>query len=262
MRHERLMRQLRPPAIATGGLVLALALTGCPDKKLKYPACAGDKDCKEGEHCIAKKCVQCGDDSHCAESERCVDGACVKREGWCDGDDDCSDHKVCQEHACVACQSDDECAGGRCVDGACLRPGDCLRDEDCEDDEDCVAGRCQRTGVGTAPPPAVKCKLAIIYFDFDTAAIREDGRAPLTANAECLETSERSVYLIGHTDNRGTGEYNIALSDGRARSVADYLARLGIDPARFRIIPKGEAESRGYDETSWTQDRRVELEWE
>lgn len=240
---------------------VCIFLTGCPDKKPKYPACKGDKDCKEAEHCVDKKCVQCRDKGDCAEGETCEANACVKKPGWCEADADCPDHKVCQNNQCVACKSDDECEGGRCSDGACLRPGECVKDEDCEDDEDCVGGRCQRLGLGDSPPPDIGCALGTIYFGFDTATITSDGRSALESNVDCMNKTDRTVYVIGHTDPRGTDEYNIALSDGRARAVADYMANLGIDPARFRIIPKGEADAVGTDDSTYIQDRRVDFEW-
>ena len=93
------------------------------------------------------------------------------------------------------------------------------------------------------------------------ATLKGAGRSRLEANVDCMNKTDRTVYVIGHTDPRGTDEYNIALSDGRARAVADYMANLGIDPARFRIIPKGEADAVGTDDASYTQDRRVDFEW-
>ena len=53
--------------------------------------------------------------------------------------------------------------------------------------------------------------------------------------------------------------YNIALSEKRGRSVADFLARLGMDPARLRVVPKGEAEASGTDEDSRALERRVDF---
>jgi peptidoglycan-associated lipoprotein len=235
-------------------------LCACPDKKPKYPNCNGDKDCKEGEFCVDKKCVQCRGNDDCPAGQTCEAGGCVAKDGWCETDADCPDHKVCKNHACVACQSDADCPGGRCADGACLQPGECVKDEDCADDEDCIDGHCRMVGGGGGGDPA--CALATVYFEFDSTGIGEDARNALDKNVECLNTNAREVYIIGHTDPRGTDEYNIALSDGRARAVADFLARLGVDPARFRIIPKGEADATGTDEESYRQDRRVDFEWQ
>jgi peptidoglycan-associated lipoprotein len=240
---------------------LCFFAAGCPDKKPKYPACKGDKDCKENEKCVDKKCVQCATDADCKEGEECNDAnACVKKEGWCTTDADCPDRQICENNKCTACESDEQCDGGRCSNGQCIKPGQCAVDEDCEDDEDCIDGRCQRLGLG-GDQPDVGCTLATVYFDFDTAKIRSDMRAGLEAAVECLSSTDKSVFVVGHTDNQGTDEYNIALSDGRARAVADYLAALGIDPARFHVVPKGEADAVGTDDASRSKDRRVEFEW-
>ena len=66
------------------------------------------------------------------------------------------------------------------------------------------------------------------------------------------------MFLFGHTDTSGTEEYNIALSERRAQSVADYLSRLGSDPAKMQVVPKGETEPTGLGDD---KDRRVEFNW-
>jgi peptidoglycan-associated lipoprotein len=240
-----------------------LPLAGCPDKKPTYPTCGGDKDCREGEHCVGKKCVQCASDADCTAGQACRDNACVAKAGWCESDADCPDFKVCKQNQCVPCGADAACEGGTCRDGACIRPGQCIEDSDCADDEDCVNGRCTYQGSGGGRAGQASCVLTTVFFDFDASTLREDQRPQLEANAACLrQEGERAVYVVGHTDSLGTEEYNVALADSRARAVADFLARLGIDPARFHIVPKGEAEAAGTDERSWPQDRRVEFAWQ
>jgi peptidoglycan-associated lipoprotein len=220
---------------AIGVALLALFLiapsSGC-GKKPKYPACGSDKDCKDGEHCVNKQCLQCGEDSHCKEGEKCVEGGCVAQTA----DDD---------------DKDDD-------DG--LKP--CSVDTDCEDDEDCIEGKCRRPWESDTPE-GVTCQLETVYFGYDADSVSEEYREALTRTADCIKSApaDRGVYITGYTDPRGTEEYNIALSERRARSVADYLANLGIDPARFQIVPKGEAEASGFDEDSWQQDRRVQFDW-
>ena len=84
-------------------------------------------------------------------------------------------------------------------------------------------------------------------------------RDRLDSNQACIEkTTGKNVLVIGHTDSSGTDEYNIALSERRAQTVADYLARLGTDPARMQVVPKGETEPSGEGED---KDRRVEFMW-
>jgi peptidoglycan-associated lipoprotein len=226
--------------VAVGAVALAMALTACPKKKPKNPTCDSDTDCKDGETCVEKACVAKPD----AKDE------CVK-------DDDCSDGQVCKAGKCAACAGDGECGpGGKCSAGACERAKACTADEDCEDEEDCVDGFCQGSdgGGGTA-----SCTLATIYFAFDDSSIQQSERDRLDANAQCVEKNTgKSVYVFGHTDESGTDEYNIALSERRARSAADYLARLGIDPASLDVVGKGETELTGAGDD---QDRRVEFQF-
>ncbi len=246
--------------LLAGTLVFA---AGCPSKKTKYPICSKDKDCRDGERCIAKQCMQCGEDSHCKDGQVCRKGACVSKKSECTSDDDCGDGKVCTDNQCVACKSNGECGpGGKCNAGACTRPKKCSKNEDCEDDEDCLQGRCQKPWKSDKPA-GVTCPLATVYFGYDQHGVPTEARDGLDKTADCIKSAPKSrgVSLVGHTDPRGTEEYNIALSERRGRAVADYLARLGIDPARLRVIPKGEADSSGTEESSYQQDRRVSFEW-
>lgn len=250
-------RRLLVPLLT--GLMLVI-LTGCPDKKPKYPLCEGDKDCKGGQHCVNKRCLECGDDSHCPQGETCQDGACVVMEGACTSDEQCDPGQVCKDGRCSACVADGDCGpGGTCKpDGTCERPKACTVDDDCADDEDCIDGRCLKPwkGSGSDLPD---CQLPTIYFAFDDSGIKPEDRDLLSATAECVRKGgSRGVNLSGFADESGTEEYNIALSERRARTVADYLARLGIDPAQFYVIPKGEAEPTGRGADA---DRRVEIQW-
>lgn len=256
---------MRYPAsfgILAAALVAAVVvLGGCGDKSPKYPTCKGDKDCKEGEVCVDQRCLQCGDDDDCPDGQRCDEGACVAPEPACSSDTDCADGQVCKNSQCVACQSDGECGpGGKCQQGECLRPAACNVDEDCADDEDCIDGRCQRPWAGQTPSD-VTCELAAVFFGFDEASVPPEARDLLEGNATCIKGAEGTptVQVIGHTDASGTEEYNIALSERRAAAVTDFLARLGIDPARFHVIPKGESEASGAGESA--EDRRVEFSW-
>jgi peptidoglycan-associated lipoprotein len=237
--------------------VLTLGLAGCPDKRPKDPGCKTDKDCTTGLVCAENKCVECGADSDCPRGKRCSENACVAKPE-CEHDADCSLGRVCQAGACKACASDGECGpGGTCVDGGCKRATACTKDEDCADDEDCTRGYCAKGG--KPPPPPGTCALATVYFSFDDSSIQASERDRLDGNAACIEkTKGRGVYLVGHTDTSGTEEYNIALSERRAQSVADYLARLGTDPARLQVVPKGETAPTSLGDD---KDRRVEFLW-
>ena len=249
----------RSTLVAGAALGLAGLLAGCPDKKPKTPSCDGDKDCKDGLVCVDKRCVQCANNDDCPDGKVCKDNACIAKP-QCSTDDDCADGKVCKDGACMACASDGECGpGGTCESGACNRPKKCSVDEDCADDEDCVDGLCQKPWQApTADGPS--CSLETVYFAYDSDAVAGPERDRLDKNSQCLEKeAKRNVTLVGHTDASGTDEYNIALSERRARAVADYLSRLGVDPARFQIVPKGETEVTGSGDD---KDRRVESKWQ
>ncbi|MBC7974754.1 MAG: OmpA family protein, partial [Myxococcales bacterium] len=160
---------------------------------------------------------------------------------------------------CKACATDSECGpGGSCQAGACKRATKCSKDEDCADDEDCVNGLCRKPGEASNPGDAT-CPLQAVYFGFDDSSVQASERDRLAANVSCIETTKgKGVYLIGHTDTSGTDEYNIALSERRAQAVADYMSRLGSDPARLQVVPKGETEPTGLGDD---RDRRVEFQW-
>ncbi len=211
--------------LIVGVSVAAMAIAGCPSKKAKTPACAGNADCKDGLACIAQQCQQCTSDSDCGPGHTCKAGACIVKTAEAPPD------------TRTKCKSDD----------------DCKEDEDCD-----TSGHCAKAGQPSAPPDNA-CSLATIYFAFDDSSIQGTERDHLDADGACLnKETAKGVFLVGHTDSSGTEEYNIALSERRAKSVADYLARLGIDPARMQVVPKGETEPTGLGDD---KDRRVELQW-
>jgi peptidoglycan-associated lipoprotein len=231
------------------------AMAACK-KKPKTPACDGNDDCKDGLVCVNKQCVQCSTNADCGDGKACKEGACVAADE-CTKDLDCPDGKVCQAGTCRNCANDGECGpGGQCLVGKCKRATACKVDEDCADDEDCIDGFCQRPWAGGG---SADCSMSTVYFALDDATIAQSERDRLDANQSCIEKTEgRAVLLIGHTDQSGTDEYNIALSERRAQTVADYLARLGTDPARMQVVPKGETELTGQGDE---KDRRVEFQF-
>ena len=102
-----------------------------------------------------------------------------------------------------------------------------------------------------------------IYFDFDAATVREDSRATLQRYADYLKKNPRATITIaGHTDERGTTEYNLALGDQRAKATRDYLARLGVDVSRLQVTTFGEERpaETGAGESAWSRNRRAELD--
>jgi peptidoglycan-associated lipoprotein len=244
--------------VAIAGLLIGFAVSCSGGKK---PGCKADKDCatnKAGTHCVANKCVECAKDTDCADGKKCEAGACVVKPA-CTKDDQCPLGQVCQAGKCKPCAVDTDCGpGGTCESGACKKATKCSTDTECADDEDCVDGFCRKAGIGGTPPD-VNCQLATIYFAFDDSSIQQSERDRLDGNSKCLDSAKgKGIYLVGHTDTSGTEEYNIALSERRAQSVADYLARLGVDPVRLQVVPKGETEPTGLGDD---KDRRCEFKW-
>jgi len=101
-----------------------------------------------------------------------------------------------------------------------------------------------------------------IYFDYDSSEIRSDFNEMLKAHARQLQQNPNlRVRLEGHADERGSREYNIALGERRAQAVRQVLQLQGASSTQLSTVSYGEErpKSLGHDETSWAQNRRVEL---
>lgn len=102
----------------------------------------------------------------------------------------------------------------------------------------------------------------IIYFDFDSYRIRDTDRAVIQAHAEYMAGhSGASVVLEGHSDERGSREYNIALGEKRAKSVYQLLSFQGASSNQMTTVSYGEEQpvAQGHNEQSWQENRRVEI---
>lgn len=113
---------------------------------------------------------------------------------------------------------------------------------------------------GTAEKKASPLK--DIFFDFDKSSIRADVKRSLIENVQWLKAHPTaSIIIEGHCDERGTGEYNLALGQRRARSVTNYLVAAGIDAKRIRVISYGKERpfATGHDESAWKLNRRAHL---
>jgi peptidoglycan-associated lipoprotein len=101
-----------------------------------------------------------------------------------------------------------------------------------------------------------------IYFDFDKSTLTDSAKAKLDRKIAILNANPGvGVQIEGHTDERGSSEYNLALGQQRAASVKRYLTQHGIADARITIISYGEEKpaANGHDETSWSHNRRAEF---
>jgi peptidoglycan-associated lipoprotein len=101
-----------------------------------------------------------------------------------------------------------------------------------------------------------------VYFDFDSALIRDSEKGKIAAVAAFLAGAPgASVEIEGHCDERGTEEYNLALGERRALAVREALVAGGIDPERIFTISFGESRPAvdGSDEYAWSRNRRGEF---
>ena len=101
--------------------------------------------------------------------------------------------------------------------------------------------------------------LADVRFELDDWTLGEDARVVLQKNADWLRRwASTRVTIEGHCDDRGTGEYNMALGERRAHAVKEYLGNLGVSPERILVVSKGEESPVCVDshEGCWQQNRR------
>jgi peptidoglycan-associated lipoprotein len=104
---------------------------------------------------------------------------------------------------------------------------------------------------------------AKVYFDFDKDEIRDDQKATLDAKVGILTANTGlRLRIAGHTDDRGSDEYNLALGQRRAASAQRYLVSRGIDAARFETVSFGKERpaAQGENEDAWSKNRRAEFD--
>jgi peptidoglycan-associated lipoprotein len=102
----------------------------------------------------------------------------------------------------------------------------------------------------------------IVYFDFDSFAIKEEFKPTLDAHAKVLVTNKgRKLTVEGHADERGGREYNLALGQKRAEAVVKSMALLGATETQVEAVSFGEERpaNQGHDEAAWSKNRRAEL---
>lgn len=123
------------------------------------------------------------------------------------------------------------------------------------------SGGVQRGALGN--PAEVERELVsvgdTVFFAFDSYSLDTQGQGTLDRQAALLlKNSSIAATIEGHTDERGTREYNLALGDRRASTVRDYLIAYGINASRLRTISYGEERPAvvGSTESAWAKNRR------
>lgn len=111
-----------------------------------------------------------------------------------------------------------------------------------------------RTACGISDPDA--------HFTFDSSNVRSGDYPTLDKLVRCFSTgplAHREMSLIGHTDPRGAEEYNMVLGGSRADGVKAFLVHRGLQGQRVATTSRGEIDAKGTDESSWAEDRRVDI---
>ncbi|MFA6051317.1 MAG: peptidoglycan-associated lipoprotein Pal [Methylobacter sp.] len=101
-----------------------------------------------------------------------------------------------------------------------------------------------------------------IYFMLDSSQVQEDFVAVIAAHSRYLAAHPgQRMVLEGHGDERGSREYNIALGEQRAKSVANTMKSQGVSEGQLEVVSYGEEKPAAFDhdEASWELNRRVEL---
>ena len=101
-----------------------------------------------------------------------------------------------------------------------------------------------------------------VYFDFDSYAVRADGK-PVVENhsAYLTKNTQRKVLIQGNTDERGGTEYNLALGQKRAEAVRKSMAALGVSDGQMEAVSLGKEKPKatGHDEAAWAENRRADI---
>ncbi len=135
-------------------------------------------------------------------------------------------------------------------------------DEDGLSEADLAAERDARFGSGSIPLAEGEGMFKDIYFDYDSSGISDSARQRIEANVETLRANPgMRVQLEGHTDKRGTNDYNMALGAGRAKSVRDVMVSLGVSASKLETISYGEELplDASDSEMAYAKNRRVHL---
>jgi peptidoglycan-associated lipoprotein len=99
-----------------------------------------------------------------------------------------------------------------------------------------------------------------VHFDYDSTEIPENDRPALATSATCLKRDRSMKARIeGNADERGTEEYNLALGDRRAHTVAKYLQALGAEDTQLKTVSFGEENPvcNDHQESCWSKNRRA-----
>jgi peptidoglycan-associated lipoprotein len=99
----------------------------------------------------------------------------------------------------------------------------------------------------------------VYYFDFDRSVVKPQDKPAIYAKADYLLSHPKATIILeGHTDPRGSREYNVGLGERRANAIADMLKAKGVNPSQIRMLSYGaERAVQGHTEEDYQKDRRA-----
>jgi len=122
--------------------------------------------------------------------------------------------------------------------------------------------RTESVAVNPLKDPSNILSRRTVYFDYDSSVVRDEFKPVVTAHAKFLTDNRgRRVVIQGHTDERGSREYNLALGQRRADSVKRMMMLLGAADNQIETVSFGEEKPvvMGTDESAWAKNRRAEI---
>lgn len=110
--------------------------------------------------------------------------------------------------------------------------------------------------------PVDSSAYAPVYFAFDSYTVSPGEVPKIQAIADVLRSGSMAVILQGHTDERGSREYNLALGERRALAVRELLISMGVATDSIQTLSLGEEQPAvaGFDESAWSLNRRVQFQ--
>ena len=130
-----------------------------------------------------------------------------------------------------------------------------------------VTGITTGSGTGSNMPAVLKdpnniLSKRVVFFHYDSFVVREEFKPLIEAHAKYLaQNRNMKITLQGHTDERGSREYNIALGQKRAEAVKRMMILLGATEVQIETVSFGKEKPRnmGHDEPAWAENRRDEI---
>lgn len=152
---------------------------------------------------------------------------------------------------------------------ACSAPGHHNKDQDAANMYGANGGA-QASGLGQGSDfgdqgqggPQQSVAKRTYYFDYDKSDVRDEFKPAIAANADYLIAHPNAkIILEGHTDPRGSREYNVGLGERRGNSVEDFMKDKGVNPQQIRVVSYGAERlaAPGHTENDYQLDRRVVL---